>query len=122
MASHGGKGAARVWRNVSAERAAATLLVEHDQRALEQARLEATAAKRARRQNLRLLEAARGAAVCVGSTAMVDPPRQLLVSRVSERRVDRGAVLDGLQTALIVVDQSGVITQARAGRSGDQKL
>ena len=62
------------------------------------------------------------APVRVGSTAMVDPPRQLLVSRVSLRRVDRGAVLDGLQTALIVVDQSGVITQARAGRSGDQKL
>jgi len=62
------------------------------------------------------------APVRVGSTAMVDPPSQLLVSRVSERRVDRGAVLDGLQTALIVVDQSGVITQARAGRSGDQKL
>ena len=61
MASHGGKGAARFWRNVSAERPAATSLVAHDQRALEQARLEATAAKQTPRQNLRLLEAVQGA-------------------------------------------------------------
>ena len=55
-----------------------------------------------------------------GSTAMVDPPSQLLVSRVCERRVDRGAVLDGLQAPLIVVDQGGVMMRVRAERCGDQ--
>ena len=54
---------------------------------------------------------------------MVGPPSHLLVSRVSERRVDHGVVLDGLQTPFIVVDQSGVtISHTRANLSGDQKL
>ena len=62
------------------------------------------------------------APVRVGSTAMVDPPSQLLVSRVSERRVDRGAVLNGPRRPRIVVDQSAVITQARRARGRNQKL
>jgi hypothetical protein len=49
---------------------------------------------------------------------MVDPPSQLLVSRLCERRVDRGAILDGPQTPLIVVDQGGVMMRARAERCG----
>ncbi len=50
MASHSGKSAARVRQNVSAERAAATLLEEHGQSVLEQARLYQAAANRARPQ------------------------------------------------------------------------
>jgi hypothetical protein len=50
MASHSGKYALRVWQNASAERAAAELFEKHGQSALEQARLELAAAKRARRR------------------------------------------------------------------------
>ncbi len=58
----------------------------------------------------------------VTSPAMVDPPRQLLVSRVNERRVDRGAVLNNARTPRIAVDQSAVITQARRAGGRNQKL
>ena len=112
MASHGGKSAARVWRNVSAERAAAALLEEHGQSALEQARLELAAAKRARRQKLFGYRKQVEAFPLVGSTAMVDPPRQfLLLSCVDERRVGHAGVLSGAQAPLIVVDQGGVVAR-----------
>jgi len=49
-------------------------------------------------KNVRLLVTGRGVAVGLHQRAMVDPPRQLLVSRVNERRVDRGAVLNNART------------------------
>jgi len=123
MASHGGKSAGWVCRNVWAERAAAELFEKHGRSGLEKARLELATAKRARRRKLlgfwKQLEASPW---WVASTAVIDPPRQLLVSRVSERRVDRRAVLDGPRSPCIIFDQSAVITQARTARGRNQKL
>ena len=71
----GGKSAARVWGNVWTERAAAALIEEHGQSALEKERLELASAKRARRQKLFGYRKQLEAFPLVGSTAMVDPPR-----------------------------------------------
>ena len=106
MASQSGKSAARVWRNVSAERAAATLIEEHCQSALEQARLELASAKRARRRKrFENWEQLKASPSWVGSTPMVDPPRQfLLLLCVDESSVGHFGVPSGAQAPLIVVD------------------
>ena len=89
----------RVWGNVWAERAAAALLEEQGQSALEQARLERRQRNERDAKNGSITGSRSRRRRWVRSTAMVDPPRQLLVSRVSERRVDRGAVLNGARSA-----------------------
>ena len=94
----GGKGAARIWGNIWAARAAAALI--------EQARLELASAKRARcRKRFDNWEQLKASPSWVGSTPMVDPPRQfMLLLCVDESSVGHFGVPSGSQAPLIVVD------------------
>ena len=114
MASHSGKTAALFWRNASAEPAAATLLEEHGQGALEQARLERAAAKRARRQKHSVTGSRSRRRRWARSTAMVDPPRQLLLLLyVDKSSVGHPGIPSAARAPLIVVDQRRVVARRR---------